>query len=523
MKSAWGRIAAAVAAGLAVWGPAQAQLGAVAGLPPLALPAVPPAPAATPAASQASVSSAGVAPGALATSALSRVAAPAPTARTADQAAAVAAKLPPIGAGGAVATLELSTSLEPRALSVSRDALGVVSLKAAAPISAVAASLATDAESYRAQADALLALHPEAVEPDAAGHPALRGEILGLDVSPAALAQARAAGFAVRAQETVAGLDLATVTLATPRGMAAAEALRRLRALDPAGRYDLDHIYFESGVAAAGRPAVGSANPRPAKGLRIGLVDGAAPAAIPALQHARLVQQAFAPGGLKATAHGAAVASLLVGEGPGFRGAAPGATLYVADVYGTTPAGGSALAVVRALGWLVQARVPVVNVSLVGPPNAVLGAAVAATLARGHLIVAAVGNEGPAAPPLYPAAYPGVVAVTGVDARRRVLPEAGRGAQVAFAAPGADMLASGLDGAMAEVRGTSFAAPLVAGRLAALLPEADPGRARQAVEALARQAVDLGARGPDPVYGRGLVAFELAVRPQTVRYAAGPR
>src|SRR5256885_5630000 len=50
-------------------------------------------------------------------------------------------------------------------------------------------------------------------------------------------------------------------------------------------------------------------------------------------------------------------------------------------------------------------------------------------LARGHLVVAAVGNDGPAAPPLYPAAWPGVVGVTAVDARQQVLGEALRGAR----------------------------------------------------------------------------------------------
>ena len=63
-------------------------------------------------------------------------------------------------------------------------------------------------------------------------------------------------------------------------------------------------------------------------------------------------------------------------------------------------------------------------------------------VARGCLVVAAVGNDGPAARPLYPAAWPGVVGVTGVDARGRVLAEAERGVQVKFAAPGADMVAA---------------------------------------------------------------------------------
>ncbi|MBK6454031.1 MAG: hypothetical protein IPF84_16605 [Proteobacteria bacterium] len=73
----------------------------------------------------------------------------------------------------------------------------------------------------------------------------------------------------------------------------------------------------------------------------------------------------------------------------------------------------------------MQQSVPVINVSLVGPPNVLLQRAIQMALARGHLIVAAVGNDGPSAPPLYPAAYPGVVAVTAVDRADKVLIEAG--------------------------------------------------------------------------------------------------
>ena len=56
--------------------------------------------------------------------------------------------------------------------------------------------------------------------------------------------------------------------------------------------------------------------------------------------------------------------------------------------------------------------VPVINMSLAGPPNEVLKAAIKRALDAGHVIVAAVGNGGPASPPLYPAAYEGVIAVT---------------------------------------------------------------------------------------------------------------
>lgn len=354
----------------------------------------------------------------------------------------------------------------------------------------------------------LLREHPEAVEPDDQGRPAVRGEILALGLEPASLARLKKAGFALRGERELAGLDLRTSVLSPPKGMSAVEALSRLKALDPATAYDFNHIYQPSGGPAAGQGGTRSPAPGDLRGLRIGLVDGSAAASAPILAHARLTQRTFAPGGARATAHATAVASLLTGEARGFHGAAPGAALYVADVYGTTAAGGSARSVVEGLAWLAQSRTPVICISLVGPPNTLLAATVRALIARGHLVVAALGNDGPAAPALYPASYPGVVAVTGVDARRKVLPEAGRGGHVDFAAPGADLFAAGLAGGRVSVRGTSFAAPIVAGRLARLLPAPDPAAASRAIDLLARSAIDLGEPGQDPLYGRGFVGLD---------------
>jgi subtilisin family serine protease len=201
----------------------------------------------------------------------------------------------------------------------------------------------------------------------------------------------------------------------------------------------------------------------------------------------------------------------------GIHGSAPAAELFAADVYCGSATGGAIDSVAEALAWLAREHVAVINVSLVGPQNATLGGVVRLMVARGHLIVAAVGNDGPAAPPLYPAAYPDVVGVTAVDARRRVLPEALRGKQVDFAAPGSDMLAAGAPGATTVVRGTSYASPIVAGLLAQKLREPDSAAARRALEALARGAMDLGARGVDTTYGSGLVGESIADRPADIR------
>ena len=178
-------------------------------------------------------------------------------------------------------------------------------------------------------------------------------------------------------------------------------------------------------------------------------------------------------GARRPDAHGTAVASLLVAHAV--------AEIYAADVYCGSPTGGSVDALAAAFGWLVNERVAVLNVSLVGPSNAMLERIVRSLIERGYLIVAAVGNDGPAAPPLYPAAYPDVVGVTGVDAQRRVLLEAERGPQVMFAALGADLEAADLKHRYAPVRGTSYAVPTVAALLAAPLSVPDRQAALAAI------------------------------------------
>jgi len=386
------------------------------------------------------------------------------------------------------------------------------------PLNAADALAATPlSQVRRLTAARLLREHSDVIEADDHGQPVVRGEILAVGIDRDTLARLRQAGFAVRSQNALGDLGIEAVVLGAPRGQSAVQAIGRLRALDPAGAYDFNHLYQQAGVGAETSGA--SKPPAPdvdARGLRIGLVDGSAAQSRPALARTRMVQRSFAPGGEQISAHATAVASLIAGTAGPFHGSAPGATLYVADVYGPTPTGGSAQAISQALAWLAQSKTPVINISLVGPSNLLLEAAVHALIARGITLVAAVGNDGPAAPPLYPAAYPGVVAVTGVDAHGRVLPEAGRGTHVDFAAPGADMAAAGLDGGYVSVRGTSFAAPIVAGRLALLRAR---GSSAEALEALAHEAVDLGAPGPDPVYGRGLVGAEVRTDPAALRNA----
>ncbi|SEK60842.1 Serine protease, subtilisin family [Pseudoxanthomonas sp. GM95] len=358
-----------------------------------------------------------------------------------------------------------------------------------------------------------LRAHRDVLDTDANDNVVVRGEVVAVAPSAEALQHARDAGFSAGPSQPLEGLGLETVSLRAPAGLSTRQAVDKLRALDPGGSYDYDHLYSGGGAGAATQATSSSKTSTSTGGWRVGLVDSGVDASHPALRGAR-VQRWGCDDAPHPDLHGTAVASLLVGDG---QHAQSGTQLLAADVYCGAPTGGNALGLAKALAWMAQQQVQVVNVSLVGPDNALLKQAIAAASARGMVIVAAVGNDGPAAPPLFPAAYPNVIGVTGVDPRDRVLPEAGRGPQVDLAALGIDVQVAAPGGKFQKVRGTSFAAP----RVAALAAQAfTDGQDTDALLAsLSAQAVDLGKPGVDIIYGRGLVPGRVDERRTTASSA----
>ena len=360
--------------------------------------------------------------------------------------------------------------------------------------------------------------HRAELDRDPRGELVVRAEVVAIDITESALVKAKQADFLVKRTKELPDLAVKITILQTPKGWSARRGLAKLRKLDPDGTYDYNHVYLDSGgIVATGTarlaPADSAANaagPPP----RVGVIDGGVDAGHVSLRTS-VVHRFGCNGDFLPNAHGTAVGSLLAGYAANFTGAAPHAELFAADVYCGSPTGGSVDEAAAAFGWMAQQRVAVINVSLVGPRNALMERVVNTLVDRGYLIVAAVGNDGPASPPLFPAAYPGVIGVTAVDAKHRVLIESCRGKHVEFAAPGADLIAAvqARPEEFADVRGTSFAAPLVAGLLARELREPDVAARDRIVAALAAKAEDLGPRGRDDTYGVGLVAADLAPKP----------
>lgn len=334
------------------------------------------------------------------------------------------------------------------------------------------------------------------VELDENGYEVVAGEVLGLLEDVQKLDELEALGFAVSVREKLPGLGLTLVSIKVPPGQAA-RLLPKLKGTTSSAVFARNHLFAAGRVEEnrSARPSL-SRSDRPRQGV-VGLIDGGiAPASLDAkvpVRSARFGNQLSS-----ATHHGSAVASLLADAGV--------KKLYSADIFSGRRATSSAL--IRGLDWLAQNRVAVINVSLAGPPNDIVRQAVSILASRGHVIVAAVGNAGPAAPPLYPAAYPEVVAVTAVDRSGAVYRRANRGPHVQFSAEGVGVSVRQASGTSRLVSGTSFAAPIVSAWIARTLPHPDRHLRQRALAQAVRKARDLGPKGRDPIYGFGLISLD---------------
>jgi subtilisin family serine protease len=331
---------------------------------------------------------------------------------------------------------------------------------------------------------------------------------------PAVFAELTEKGYLFDTVTELPGLGLRLAEVAAPSTFDITQV--RDGVLDVVGKdraeVDLNHFYT-AGVpeAASGEgilPRI--AMPFPADvddlELRLGMIDSRVDTAHPALSRSRIEARSFArPGTASPDFHGTAIASIIAGNSDDYQGLAPGARLFAASVFeldGDRGEVASTVSLIRALDWLISSEVDVVNVSLAGPPNRLLERALAKAAEQHVVVMAAAGNGGPLARPMYPAAYESVVAVTAVDSAQQVFRLANRGDYLALAAPGVDLRHARPGGGYASSSGTSCAVPFAAtaaARLSHALPGAD------IITMLLESALDIGPPGRDQIYGYGLL------------------
>ncbi len=341
--------------------------------------------------------------------------------------------------------------------------------------------------------------------------------------------------------------------LETPPDENALKSLEALKTLVPDSTFALNHVYAPYRLGAAGRPGNGSIvspsvgctgdrcfganliNWQPqmatcAQDVRIGIVDTGYDASHPAFAKTRITPKSFVPAGAAEAPkeHGTGILSVLGGGlATSTPGLAPNAHYYFAKAFYAETRGGPPVSdtaeMMAALNWLAEQKVTVVNLSFAGPKDPLVHYAIQQMTSDGVVVVAAAGNEGPNAPPSYPAAYKEVVAVTAVDRNLAPYRYASRGAHIDVAAPGVGIWTALPGRREGPQTGTSFAVPYVTAVLAMNHTQLnglkdDPFAPKQrALEVLNANIMRLG--GPStqrsPIFGTGLVQAPTSCPPAT--------
>ncbi|MEU7604883.1 type VII secretion-associated serine protease mycosin [Streptomyces sp. NPDC040724] len=222
--------------------------------------------------------------------------------------------------------------------------------------------------------------------------------------------------------------------------------------------------------------------------------------------------------------HGTAMASIIAGHGhgpsrgQGVLGIAPQARILPVRVIleEGDPGRGKARdskggALAEGIRWAADHGADVINLSLGDDSESAHheageDEAVQYALAKGVVVVASAGNGGETGDRVsYPAAYPGVIAVTAVDRRGKKAKFSTRNWYATVSAPGVDVVIADPDRSYYEGWGTSAAAAFVSGA-AALVKAAHPDLSPAQIKKLLEDtASDSPAGGRDDARGHGTV------------------
>jgi len=241
--------------------------------------------------------------------------------------------------------------------------------------------------------------------------------------------------------------------------------------------------------------------------IKIGVIDTAVDSKHSVFSGKKLITKDFVGSDFpRPLDHGTSVVSTILGESAHYQGLLPQSAVLSASVFfevngqrriSTTET------ISKALDWLLANDVRVINMSFTGPYSEVLEVLISEAAAQGIQFVAAAGNAGPLAPPAYPAAYKGAVAVTAVSTKKTIYRLANRGAHIMFSAPGVNIYHAVPGGGFTRSSGTSMAAPFVSAVLASKGQLSED--LNRDIAELTNRAEDLGQKGRDPIYGFGLI------------------
>jgi type VII secretion-associated serine protease mycosin len=216
-------------------------------------------------------------------------------------------------------------------------------------------------------------------------------------------------------------------------------------------------------------------------------------------------------------AHGTGVAGVIAGHGhgpgggDGVLGIAPAASILPIRVSTDDEHQPTSNLIADAIEEAVAAGASIVNISLSTGRVDLDERAVAAARRNDVVVVAAAGNMPDAEAVTFPAALPGAVAVGATDQAGSRAEFSVTGPELALAAPGTDIVTTGINQGYVRASGTSVAAPIVAGAAALVRARFPDLSADEVVHRLISTATDEGTPGHNEEYGHGIVNVVAAL------------
>jgi hypothetical protein len=208
--------------------------------------------------------------------------------------------------------------------------------------------------------------------------------------------------------------------------------------------------------------------------------------------------------------HGTYIAGLISGRGHGtglgILGIAPSARILPLRVAATRATWPTDDTIAKAIALARKRGAKIIHLPAMKGDQATMDA-VAKAVAAGVLVIAATGNTAAGDPQIMPpAAWPGVVAVTGVDKAGKFAPLYVAGAKVDFSAPGVGVITTDkVAGGYVTPASTGTASAITAGVAALVWAKYPKLKAAQVLQAMQKGATDKGAKGRDSQYGYGVV------------------
>ncbi|TCB99986.1 type VII secretion-associated serine protease mycosin [Micromonospora zingiberis] len=212
--------------------------------------------------------------------------------------------------------------------------------------------------------------------------------------------------------------------------------------------------------------------------------------------------------------HGTGMAGIIAAHGQSLRhgalGIAPQANVLPVRFKRDGPQG-TADGLREAIKYATRNGARVISISSTGAPDVGMQQAIQEAAQADIVLVAAAGNQPDDRQVGFPAAYPNVVAVGGIDHQGRPAKISVSGAEIDVVAPAVEIYSTSIGGRYRVGTGTSGATAIVAGAAALVRAKYPYLPADEVAHRLTATAIDKGPPGRDDQYGYGVIDLVAAL------------